>query len=155
GLGVDVEGLLVLTNDGALAHRLLHPRYGLARLYEAEVAGSVRRADLERWRRGVTLEDGPAIPLAVTLERAGAEKSLLHLTFGEGRKHEVKRYCEALGHPVRHLRRIGFGPIALGRLRVGAWRTLTSSEIRALRTAAAARPPGAARARRPRGRNSL
>jgi len=154
-LDVDVEGLLVLTNDGALTHRLLHPRYGLARLYEAEVAGNVRRADLDRWRRGLTLEDGPAIPLAVSLERTGTESSLLHLTFGEGRKHEVKRYCEALGHPVRRLRRLGFGPIALGRLRVGAWRTLTSGEIRALRAAAAAPPPADRRVLAPSVRNSL
>src|SRR5262245_40461207 len=154
-LDVDVEGLLVLTNDGALTHRLLHPRYGLARLYEAEVAGNVRRADLDRWRRGMTLDDGPAIPLAVRRERTGTEKSLLHLTLGEGRKHEGKRYCEALGHPVRHLRRIGFGPIALGRLRVGAWRTLTSREIRALRTAAAPPPPADRRALAPSVRNSL
>src|SRR5438132_2254675 len=139
-LDVDVEGALVLTNDGALTHRLLHPRYGLPRLYEADVAGSVRRTDLERWRRGVTLEDGPAVPLAVSLERTSAEGSRLHLTFGEGRKHEVKRYCEALGHPVRRLRRVGFGPIALGRLRVGSWRSLTAAEVRALRAAASAPP---------------
>src|SRR6267142_329610 len=107
----DVEGALLMTNDGALTHRLLHPRYGLPRVYEAEVVGNVRRGDLDRWRRGVTLEDGPAVPLAVSLERAGGDGSRLHLTFGEGRKHEVKRYCEALGHSVRRLRRIGFGTI--------------------------------------------
>src|SRR5262245_37349833 len=154
-LDVDVEGLLVLTNDGALTHRLLHPRYGLARLYETEVAGSVRRADLERWRRGVTLDDGPAIPLGVSLVRTGADTSRLHLTFGEGRKHEVKRYCEALGHPVRQLRRIGFGPIALGHLRVGSWRSLTAAEVRALRTAAAASSPTDRRTLAPSARNSL
>ncbi len=154
-LDVDVEGALVLTNDGALTHRLLHPRYGLPRLYEADVAGSVRRTDLERWRRGVTLEDGPAVPLAVSLERTSAEGSRLHLTFGEGRKHEVKRYCEALGHPVRRLRRVGFGPIALGRLRVGSWRSLTAAEVRALRAAASAPPPGERRTLAPCARDGL
>src|SRR5262245_29282670 len=154
-LDVDVEGLLVLTNDGAVTHRLLHPRYGLARLYEPEDARSVRRPALDRLRRGVTLEDGLAMPLAVTLERTGAESSRLHLTFGEGRKHEVKRYCETLGHPVRHLRRIGFGPIALGRLRVGSWRSLTAAEVRALRAAAATSPRGDGRTLAPSARNSL
>ena len=154
-LDVDVEGALVLTNDGALTHRLLHPRYGLPRLYEADVAGSVRRTDLERWRRGVTLEDGPAVPLAVSLERTSAEGSRLHLTFGEGRKHEVKRYCEALGHPVRRLRRVGFGPIALGRLRVGSWRSLTAAEVRTLRAAASAPPPGERRTLAPCARDGL
>jgi len=154
-LDVDVEGALVLTNDGALTHRLLHPRYGLPRLYEADVAGSVRRGDLERWRRGVALDDGPAVPLAVSLERAGADGSRLHLTFGEGRKHEVKRYCEALGHPVRRLRRIGFGPIALGRLRLGAWRALTAAEVRALRAAASAPAPAGRRTLAPSPRDSL
>jgi pseudouridine synthase len=154
-LDADVEGALVLTNDGALTHHLLHPRYGLPRLYEADVAGRVRRGDLERWRRGVTLEDGPAVPLEVSLERPGAESSRLHLIFGEGRKHEVKRYCEALGHPVRRLRRIGFGPIALGRLRVGAWRPLTPAEVRLLRAAAAAPPPAGRRTLAPSPRDGL
>ena len=71
-LDADVEGVLLLTNDGALTHRLLHPRYGLPRLYEAEVAGRVTEADLPRWRRGVTLDDGPAAPLEVELVRSAA-----------------------------------------------------------------------------------
>src|SRR3989442_1661679 len=99
--------------------------------------------------------DGPAVPLAVSLERTSAEGSRLHLTFGEGRKHEVKRYCEALGHPVRRLRRVGFGPIALGRLRVGSWRSLTAAEVRALRAAASAPPPGERRTLAPCARDGL
>jgi pseudouridine synthase len=135
-LDADVEGLLLLTNDGALTHRLLHPRYGLPRVYEAEVVGLVRPAELERWRRGVTLEDGPAVPAGVELVQGRAESSRLRLTFTEGRKHEVKRYCSALGHPVRRLRRTGFGPLRLGTLAPGAWRPLTPAELRALRAAA-------------------
>jgi pseudouridine synthase len=139
-LDADVEGALLLTNDGALAHRLLHPRYGVPRLYLAEVAGTVRRAGLGRWRRGVTLEDGPAVPTAVEVVRTGAASSRLRLTFTEGRKHEVKRYCEALGHRVLRLRRVAFGPLTLGDLPVGAWRPLTSREVAALRRVAAAPP---------------
>lgn len=136
----DVEGALLLTNDGALTHRLLHPRYGLPRVYDARVEGTVDRDALERWRRGVTLDDGPAQPLAIELARSGKRESQVRLTFAEGRKHEVKRFCEALGHRVLELRRIAFGPIALGTLRPGESRPLTATEIRALR-AAAATPP--------------
>ncbi|MGH7323318.1 MAG: pseudouridine synthase [Candidatus Rokuibacteriota bacterium] len=137
-LDIDVEGALLLTNDGALTHRLLHPRYGLPRVYEAEVASAVRRADLARWRRGVALDDGPAVPAAVILLQTGRAVSRLRLTFTEGRKHEVKRYCQALGHPVVRLRRVAFGPLTLGHLPVGAWRPLTPAEVSALRAAALA-----------------
>jgi len=134
-LDVDVEGLLLLTNDGALTHQLLHPRYEIPRVYEADVEGSVSREALPRWRQGARLDDGPAVPLAVELVRTGARTSRLRLTFAEGRNHEVKRYCEALGHRVARLRRIAFGPIVLGDLPVGAARPLTPPELTALRAA--------------------
>ena len=133
----DVEGALLLTNDGPLTHRLLHPRYALPRVYEAHVEGSVGRGDLDRWRRGVTLDDGPARPLEVELERTGPRESRLRLTFAEGRKHEVKRFCEALGHRVTALRRVSFGPVVLGALRPGESRPLTAREVTALRAAVA------------------
>lgn len=131
----DVEGVLLMTNDGDLTHQLLHPRYGLPRVYEAEVRGSVKPGELPRWRRGVTLEDGPATPSAVELVRPVGATTLVRLTFTEGRKHEVKRYCEALGHPVHRLRRVAFGPVTLGALPRGAHRALTPREIAALRAA--------------------
>ena len=134
-LDLDVEGALLLTNDGALAHRLLHPRYGIPRVYEADVEGALTHGALARWREGAQLEDGPAVPLGVDLVRAGARTSRLRLTFAEGRKHEVKRYCEALGHRVVRLKRIAFGPITLGDLPLGAARPLTRTELTALRAA--------------------
>jgi len=136
----DVEGALLLTNDGLLTHRLLHPRYALPRVYQAVVEGRVAPSDLDRWRHGVVLDDGPARPLEVGLERTGARESRLRLTFSEGRKHEVKRYCEALGHRVTSLRRVSFGPVALGALRTGESRPLTVREVSALRAAVAAQP---------------
>lgn len=139
-LDADVEGLLLLTNDGALTHRLLHPRYALRRVYEAEVEGRVGRRDLARWRGGVMLDDGPARPREVRLLSSGETRSRLRLTFTEGRKHEVKRYCEALGHRVRRLRRVAFGPLRLGALRLGAARELDADEVRRLRAAAAREP---------------
>jgi pseudouridine synthase len=84
----------------------------------------------------VVLPDGPAVPVAVEWLGGGPEGSRLRLTFAEGRKHEVKRFCEALGHPVLRLRRVAFGPVRLGGLPVGAWRELTRDEMRALRASA-------------------
>ncbi len=141
-LDADVEGVLLLTNDGELTHRLLHPRYGLPRVYEAEVDGRVGADDLPRWRAGIDLDDGFARPLDVALAdeparqgERGRATTRLRLTFAEGRKHEVKRYCYALGHPIVRLRRIAFGPLALGDLRVGASREITRRELAALRNA--------------------
>src|SRR2546428_13738991 len=106
----DVEGALLLTNDGPLTHRLLHPRYALPRVYDARVEGSVSRSALARWRGGVTLDDGPARPLAIELTRAGTRESQVRLTFAEGRKHEVKRFWEAGGLLMLELRRLRLGP---------------------------------------------
>lgn len=133
----DAEGLLLLTNDGELGHRLLHPRYEIARVYEVEVEGHVTDADLRRWRHGVTLHDGPAVPAAVRIMRReggrrGRGRTWLSLTFREGRNREVKRYCQALGHPVFQLRRVEFGPLQLGSLPPGKSRWLTRAEITGL-----------------------
>ncbi len=142
-LDADVEGALLLTNDGPLTHRLLHPRYAVPRIYEATVEGRVAPASLPRWRAGVTLDDGPARPSQVALRRQDGATTTLALTFTEGRKHEVKRYCDALGHRVRLLRRVAFGPLTLGDLAVGRSRALTRRELAQLRAAVTARGSGA------------
>lgn len=131
-LDIDAEGLLLLTNDGELANRLLHPRYEIPRVYEVQVRGRVDEADLPRWRRGAALPDGPALPKRVSRLSGGPRSTRLSVTFAEGRYREVKRYCTALGHPVEWLKRVQFGPLRLGDLAPGAHRTLTPAERRAL-----------------------
>ena len=128
-LDFDAEGLLLLTNDGDLAQRLLHPRFGMRRVYEVEVQGHVSAPELPRWERGVTLTDGPAKPSEVRILRRTRDTTWLRLVFSEGRYREVKRFCQALGHRVVRLRRVQFGPLRLGRLAPGAVRPLTSSEL--------------------------
>jgi len=131
-LDYDAEGLLLLTNDGELANRLLHPRYEIPRVYEVEVERHVGPGDLERWRRGVLLPDGPALPSAVRILRHGRGSTWISVAFKEGRYREVKRYCKALGHPVVRLRRVQFGPLRLGTLPPGQIRALTPAELDAL-----------------------
>jgi 23S rRNA pseudouridine2605 synthase len=131
-LDADTTGLLLLTNDGALANALTHPRYGVPKTYEARVGGGVvTEGALRRLREGVELDDGPTAPAAV--RRLGRDR--LELVLREGRKRQVKRMCEAVGHPVRELRRVAFGPLGLGELQPGTARRLTAAEVDALRRA--------------------
>lgn len=138
-LDADTEGLLLLTNDGDLAHRLTHPRYGVPKTYLAEVAGVPSDGDLARLRRGVVLDDGPTAPARV----ARLAPRLLRITIHEGRNRQVRRMCEAIGHPVLRLVRTHIGPVSDPRLPPGAWRPLTPAELRALEVAAAAAAPPA------------
>jgi 23S rRNA pseudouridine2605 synthase len=131
-LDIDTTGLILLTNDGELAHRLTHPRYEVPKTYRALVARPpVRDRALRALRAGVELDDGPSLPARV--ERVAADA--LEITIREGRKRQVRRMCEAVGHPVRRLQRVRFGPLELGSLPEGACRTLTAEEVRALRRA--------------------
>jgi 23S rRNA pseudouridine2605 synthase len=132
----DTEGLLLLTNDGDLANRLLHPRHGVEREYLAEVDGIPGDRQIARLRRGVDLEDGPARAVsAATVMRAGG-RGAVRLAVTEGRKREVRRMLAAVGLPVSRLVRLRFGPVRLGRLSPGAVRELSSEEVRALYRAA-------------------
>jgi 23S rRNA pseudouridine2605 synthase len=145
-LDADTTGLILLTNDGELANQLMHPRYEVPRRYVAKVHGGfVKNRALERLREGVELDDGKTAPAEVRQVRPG----VLELTIREGRKRQVKRMCEAVGHRVLSLRRVAFGPLELGRLPEGQARQLTPRELRALRSVARPKPPaGRARARR-------
>ena len=132
----DTEGLLLLTNDGELANRLMHPRYGVEKEYLAEVDGGPTERQISRLLRGVDLEDGPAKALSArAVARAGGHAAV-RLVMGEGRKREVRRMLAAVGLPVRRLVRVRVGPVRLGRLRAGEVRELTPEEVRALYGAA-------------------
>ena len=139
-LDADTTGLILLTNDGELANQLMHPRYEVPRTYVAKVQGGfVKNRALERLREGVVLEDGKTAPAQVRQVRP----AVLELTIREGRKRQVKRMCEAVGHRVLSLRRVSFGPLELGRLPEGQARLLTPRETRALRSAAGMMRPDA------------
>jgi 23S rRNA pseudouridine2605 synthase len=140
-LDFDAEGLLLLTNDGALTFRLTHPRHGVRRVYHVLVEGVAAAAALRTLERGVLLEDGPArAERARRLRDAGPGLAWLELTLAEGRYREVKRLCRAVGLRVRRLRRVAFGPLRLGRLPAGAWRELTPVEVERLHAPAPAAP---------------
>ena len=131
-LDADTEGLLLLTNDGDLAHRLTHPSFGVEKEYLAEVEGSPTPGVVRRLREGVELEDGMTAPAKVSL----VPPSGLRITIHEGRNRQVRRMCEAVGHPVRRLVRVRIGPLADRRLKPGEWRSLTQAELRSLEKAA-------------------
>lgn len=135
-LDADTTGALLLTNDGPLAHRLAHPRYGVPKVYEAVVEGSPDRVALRALREGVELDDGRTAPAgARVLRRCGGEATL-ELTLHEGRKHQVKRMCAAVGYPVVRLHRSRYAGLGLDGLDPGEWRELTKDEVAALREAA-------------------
>lgn len=132
-LDVATEGVLLLTNDGPLANKLLHPRYRVSKRYVATVRGQVGPAALHRLARGVQLEDGVTAPAKVRMLGHVDSDSVLELTLYEGRKRQVRRMCAAVGHPVVHLERIAFGPIRPGRLQRGQYRPLSAAEVESLR----------------------
>jgi 23S rRNA pseudouridine2605 synthase len=130
-LDAATEGLLLLTNDGALAHRLTHPSFGVEKEYLAQVKGEPSRGALRALRQGVELDDGITAPAAVS--RRGP--NLIRITIHEGRNRQVRRMCEAVGHPVVRLVRTRIGPLRTGDLRPGQHRQLSASERRALEAA--------------------
>jgi 23S rRNA pseudouridine2605 synthase len=136
-LDQDTEGLLLLTNDGDLAQRLAHPKFGVEKEYLVEVEGNPTRGELRQLREGVELDDGTTAPAKVAL----VERTLVRITIHEGRKRQVRRMCEAIGHPVIRLVRTKIGPLADRSLAPGEWRLLATDEVRALERAAGAEPP--------------
>jgi 23S rRNA pseudouridine2605 synthase len=130
-LDLDTEGLLLLTNDGGLAHRLTHPSFGIEKEYLAEVDGAVSPKALRQLREGVELEDGTTSPA----KASSPAPNLIRLVIHEGRNRQVRRMCEAVGHPVRRLARSRIGPITDSRLKPGSSRRLSDEELIALQRA--------------------
>jgi 23S rRNA pseudouridine2605 synthase len=131
-LDADTEGLLLLTNDGDLTHRLTHPSFGVEKEYVAEVSGAPTPAAVRTLRQGVQLDDGRTAPAKVAL----TPPNVLTITIHEGRNRQVRRMCDAVGHPVRRLVRTRIGPIVDRSLKPGTWRHLTTDEVHALERAA-------------------
>jgi 23S rRNA pseudouridine2605 synthase len=137
-LDADTEGLLILTNDGDLAHRLTHPSFGVEKEYLAEVEGVPTPAEVRRLRSGVVLDDGPTAPARASLVPPRGLRLVIH----EGRNRQVRRMCDAIGHPVVRLVRARIGPLADRQLAPGQWRHLRSEEVRALEESIAGQRPG-------------
>ncbi len=131
----DTEGLLLITNDGVLGHKLMHPRFHVRKTYRAVVDGRITEAEAEQLRRGIELDDGPTRAAAVEIARAGSTSDV-RLTIAEGRKRQVRRMLSAVGHPVLELERVSYGPLELGALARGEWRELAKEELERLLEAA-------------------
>jgi 23S rRNA pseudouridine2605 synthase/16S rRNA pseudouridine516 synthase len=131
-LDYDAEGVLLLTNDGELAHRLQHPRYGISRTYEVKVKDVPANSKLSSLRKGVRLEDGITLPAKAKFLKKTTKNCWLKITLYEGKNRQVKRMCAAIGHPVLKIKRVSLGPLSLGDVSRGKYRHLTQDEVKEL-----------------------
>ena len=136
------EGLMLMTNDGKLAHKLTHPRYGHEKTYRVEVEGQIMPEALDLWRNGVMLDGKITAPAKITVIEEHPAFTKLEIVMREGRKRQIRRIAADLGHPVRKLVRIRIGPLQLGSLEKGKWRHLRSNEIAALQKATETKTKG-------------
>lgn len=134
-LDKDTHGLLLLTNDGELTHKLIHPKYHVPKVYRLIINGCVEKEKLQMFRDGVLLSDGPTLPAEVKVIKKEEEKTILEVTLHEGRNRQIRRMCEALSLDLQDLQRISFGPLSLGNIKLGEYRKLTKTEIEALKQA--------------------
>lgn len=140
-LDMDAEGLLILTSDGELAARLMHPRHHVPKQYRVKVQGRVSDRIVAELAGGeLIVDERPVNPAGVEVVKRGRNRTWLSMTLTEGRKRQIKRMCAQVGHPVLRLKRVGFGPLVLGRLQPGQIRPLREAEVRKLRRAAGLDP---------------
>lgn len=135
-LDLDTEGLILLTNDGALTHRLTHPSFGVEKEYLAEIDGAISPGALRKLRQGVQLEDGLTSPAQASSPAPGMVRLIIH----EGRNRQVRRMCAAVGHPVKRLIRTRIGPVTDSKLKPGEWRELIRTEVHDLQRAVSLNP---------------
>jgi 23S rRNA pseudouridine2605 synthase len=141
-LDAQTEGLLLLTDDGELAHRVAHPSFELDKVYEVVARGVLSEDDRLKLEAGIELDGRTTAPADVRVLSTSRNATFAEITIHEGRKRQVRRMFEAVGHPVRNLKRTRVGPLTLGDLRSGRWRPLTPDELRQLRTSLGLGPPG-------------
>lgn len=134
------EGLILMTNDGQIAHRLTHPRYEHEKVYEVILEGAVSNAVLNQWRRGVMLDGRITAPAPIKVLEQSKGHTRLRIVLREGRKRQIRRIAAGFDHPVRRLVRVKIGPLELGDLQPGQWRSLTPQEVNKLRSAVKERP---------------
>lgn len=132
-LDFETEGLLLLTNDGELTNALIHPKHEISKVYLARVEGRPNLGSLKIFARGIKLEDGITAPAKVEIEEITKGKALLKIEIHEGRNRQVRRMCEAIGHPVVYLKRVKVGPLELGKLPKGQFRSLSNRELKELK----------------------
>lgn len=132
-LDYDTSGLLILTNDGALTHKLTHPSHELKKIYMAEIQGIPDKDKLDNFRKGLKIEDYITAPADISIIKKKQDTSIVEISIHEGRNRQVRKMCEAIGHPVKKLKRIAIGRISLGDLEEGKWRNLTPDEVKSLK----------------------
>lgn len=133
-------GLILMTNDGDLAHKLTHPRYGHEKTYRVTVEGKIDEETLNQWRRGIRLDDRKTVPAKIKIINQGPNFTLLEIIMREGRKRQIRRVANILGFPVTHLVREKIGPLNLGTLKPGEWRNLSRGEVSSLKQAVQEKP---------------
>ncbi len=143
------QGLMLMTNDGDMAHKLTHPRYGHKKTYQVTIEGRVAADDLDRWRSGVYLDGQKTAPAEIKVLRQEVSFTLLEIVMREGRKRQIRRVASLLGYQVKQLIRVKIGPIELGKLKSGDWRYLSDKEVKALRQSIKNTPADRGRRRKP------
>lgn len=133
-------GLMLMTNDGDLAHKLTHPRFGHEKTYRVTVSGKINKESLNKWRRGLWLNNRKTAPVKIKVINQGTDFTLLEVVMREGRKRQIRRVANQLGYPVTHLLREKIGPLSLGNLKPGEWRYLTPEEVTTLKKAVQSHP---------------
>lgn len=136
-LDKDTHGLIILTNDGELTHKVTHPRYHTPKTYELTISGKAHPKQLKAFETGILLKDGVTQPAHTKIIRETKDKTLVEVTLHEGRNRQIRRMCETVGMELLDLKRVSFGPINLGKLPLGKYRELTTTEINALKKAVA------------------